>query len=412
MSGSGVAMGFGFLVLAAVQTGNLFAALRLPRLTGYLLTGLAWGPEVTALLTPRMVDGLGLINGIAVGLIALSAGSELNLSHLRPRIRSVLLIGGTAIALALVSAALVTFVLSGRLPFMHGMSVVQRVAVAAIMGVVFASLSPAVALAILAETASEGPLSETVLGVVVLADIVIIVLFTVVHALAADLFGGTVGESIGPVQQLVLEVFGSMGIGAVVAVAMSVYIRYVRAHVPLFVLAVCIVVAEVGSRLHLDVLIVCLTAGLMLENVLGVRGEVVARELAPASLPIFAVFFALAGARLHVHDLALVWPMALVFVFVRAGALSAGARLGAVLGEADPVVQRWVPMGLIPQAGVSVGLAVLIARYFPTWGPQARALILGVITINELVGPVLLRTALVRAGEAGKRTQETASPEH
>jgi hypothetical protein len=71
-----------------------------------------------------------------------------------------------------------------------------------------------------------------------------------------------------------------------------------------------------------------------------------------------------------------------------------------------------MPFGMLPQAGVSVGLAVLIARQFPTWGPQARALILGVITINELFGPVLLRTALVRAGEAGRRAVPAGPVEH
>jgi Kef-type K+ transport system membrane component KefB len=412
VSGAGVALAFGFLVLAAVQVGNLFAAMRLPRLTGYLLTGLVCGPEISGLLTNPMLDGLRMVNGVAVGLIALAAGSELNIVHLRPRIRSVLLVGAVALPLAVLSAAGVALALAGKLPFMEGLGLGQRIAVAVTLGVVFASLSPSVALAMLAETSSEGPVSETVLGVVVLADIVIIVVFAAVHAVAANAFGVLDGDSIGPVQQLLLEVFGSMGIGVVIAGALAVYIRRVRSHVALFVLAVCVVCAEIGPRLHLDVLIICLTAGLLLENVLGVRGEVVSREIAPASLPVFAVFFALAGARLHLHDLKLVWPMALAFAAVRAITLFGGARVGLAIAKAEPTVQRWAPFGMLPQAGVSVGLAVLIARHFPTWGPQARALILGVITLNELIGPVLLRMALVRAGEAGKRTGPAGAVEH
>ena len=87
--------------------------------------------------------------------------------------------------------------------------------------------------------------------------------------------------------------------------------------------------AEVGARLHLDALLICLTAGVLLENALGVGGAAISRALAPAALPIFAVFFALAGARLNLHDLRTLWPVALAFTLVRAASLMGGARLGA-----------------------------------------------------------------------------------
>lgn len=399
---AGVALGFGFVLIAAIQTGNLFAALRLPRLTGYLLCGLAVGPDVAHLLTASMVSNLRLVNGVAVGLIALTAGSELNLKALRPRLRSVLYVSACALPLALGLTTLLVRLLSGRLPFMAGMTGIQQWTAALTLGVIFASLSPAVTIALLSETGSEGPVSETALGVVVLADIVIIVLFTAVHAVGAGVFGVT-GEDLSPVVKLALEIFGSMGVGVLVAVALWAYHRYVRDHLALFILAVCVVSAEVGTRLHLDALLICLTAGLLLENVLGVRGATIARTLGPASLPIFAVFFALAGARLHLHDLQVLWPLALAFALVRAGSLLGGARLGARLAKAEPAVVTWGPLAMVSQAGVSVGLAELLARHFPSWGPGARGLVLAVVTLNELVGPVLFRLALTRSGEAGKR---------
>jgi len=399
---AGVALGFGFVLIAAIQTGNIFAALRLPRLTGYLLCGLVVGPDVAHLLTPSMVSGLRLVNGVAVGLIALTAGSELNLKALRPRMRSVAYISLCALPLALVLSTLLLRLLSARLPFMATLSSTQQWTAALTLGVIFASLSPAVTIAILSETGSEGPVSETALGVVVLADIVIIVLFTAVHAMGAGVFG-VAAEAMSPVVKLALEIFGSMGVGVLVAGALWAYHRYVRDHLALFILAVCVVSAEVGSRLHLDALLICLTAGLLLENVLGVRGATIARTLGPASLPIFAVFFALAGAGLHLHDLRVLWPLALAFALLRAASLMGGARLGATLAKAEPTVQTWGPLAMIPQAGVSVGLAELLARHFPSWGPGARGLVLAVVTLNEMVGPVLLRFALTRAGEVGKR---------
>ncbi len=401
----GVALAFGFLVLAAVQTGNLFAALRLPRLTGYLLCGLAVGPDVAGLLTAETVSNLRLVSGVAVGLIALTAGSELNLGRLRPRMRSVLVTAALSLVIALAATTTLAGLLAPRLPFLAALSPTQRWTASLILGVIVASRSPAATLAIISETGSAGPVTESALGVVVLADFGIIVLFTIVNSLGVSVFGAPTGASLSPVTQLGVEVFGSMGVGVLAGLAIAASHRFLRAHLALFILAVCVVAAEVGSRLHLDALIICLTAGLLLENALDVGGAAVAQALAPASLPIFAVFFALAGARLHLHDLAALWPVAIAFALVRAVALTGGTRLGMTLAATDPAVRKWAPLAMVSQAGVSVGLAELLGRHYPTWGAGARGLILAVVTLNELVGPVLLRLALSRAGEAGKRPE-------
>lgn len=400
---AGVALGFGFVLIAAMQAGDIFAALRLPRLTGYLACGMLFGPAVAGLLTPSMVSGLRLVNGVAVGLIALTAGSELNLKQLRPRLKAVTYVSGVALSLTLISTMLVLALINP--PFFAGLSTAQRWMAACSMGVLFASLSPAVVLAMLSENAAAGPVSEVALGVVVLADIVIIVLFAVVHALAAGMFAspGGGGHEMSPVVQLSIEIFGSMGVGLLVGLAIAAWYRVVKGHLALFILAVCVVSAEVGTRLHLDPLIINLTAGLLLENALGLRGAIIARVLEPAALPIFAVFFALAGAKLSLLDLRAMWGLALGFALLRAGALVAGGRWGAHLAGAEPRVKNWMPLVLVPQAGVSVGLAELLARHFPSWGVGANVLVMGVVTLNQFLGPVLLRLALVRADEVGKR---------
>lgn len=405
--GAGTMLGFGFLVLAALQAGSICAAMRLPRLTGYLLCGLFTGPDVLALLSREMVGDLRLVNGVAVSLIALTAGSELDLRALRPRLRSVTVVSLLTLVTCVAAITLTSVLLSSRFPFMHGLSAAQQWSVALTLGVLLASLSPAVTIAIMSETGSDGPVSETSLGVVVLADILIIVAFTVVHALDASVFearGGAAAMS--PLVKLAIEIGGSAAVGMVVALAILAWHRVVRAHLSLFILAVCIIATEVGSRLHLDALLVCLVAGLLLQNVLGLRGEVLVRALAPAGLPIYAVFFALAGANLHLADLAALWPVALILSLIRGLALIGSGRLGAQWSGADLSIKRWMPYALIPQAGVSVGLAELLGRHFPSWGAGMRALVLAVMTVNVIVGPLLLRYALTQAGETGRKHPE------
>lgn len=401
-SDAGTALAFGFLVLAAIQSGEIAATVRLPRLTGYLACGLACGPSAAGLLTAPMISSLKLVSSVAVGLIALSAGCELDLKHLRPKLRSVVAMAGISLVLALVAVAALVIALSPWIPFLRELTSPQRMVVAFNLGVLIASLSPSVVLALLSESSAEGPVSETSLGVVVLSDIAVIVLFGIGSSAAQQVFGG-VHEAMSPATKLAIEIFGSIAVGALVAVAIRLWVRRVRRGLVLFILAVCVVAAEVGSRLHLDPLLINLAAGLILQNVLRVSGEEIAHALEPASLPIFAVFFALAGAGLDLAVVRTLWVAALAFAVVRGVALAAGAVAGARLARAEPVVQRWAPFALIPQAGVSIGLAEILSRHFPTWGVGARALVLSVTTMNLVLGPVLLRMALLRSGEVGKK---------
>ena len=122
-----------------------------------------------------------------------------------------------------------------------------------------------------------------------------------------------------------------------------------------------------------------------------------------ASLPVYLVFFALAGAKLDLVALsALVVPV-LVIVVVRASSFYAGSRIGTRGPEVDPLVRRLAWIGLVPQAGLALALAELVRRAFPAFGDAAFALVIGVVATNELTAPIALRIALLKSGEAGKR---------
>ncbi len=99
--GSGAALAFGFVLLAALQTGTIVAGLKLPRLTGYLLCGFLAGPSVLNFVTERMLLDMKLVNNVAISLIALSAGAELNFKKLRPRLRAIMSVSSPAIVTTL-----------------------------------------------------------------------------------------------------------------------------------------------------------------------------------------------------------------------------------------------------------------------------------------------------------------------
>jgi len=392
----------GYLLLTAFFVGSIFKSFGLPKLTGYLTAGVVAGPQVLGLLDHSMVANLRIFNGVAVALIALTAGTEMHFKTMRPLLRSIgwlaLWCGiGTALVLSLTA-----FLARDLLPFMSGLSLPQALAVSAVLGVTMTAKSPAVVVALKDETGADGPLTRTVMGAVVVADLVVVVLFAAVSSLAQGVFGAQT-DALATAGRLSWQLFGSMGIGVGVGLLVVIYMRRIPTSGALFLVALAFVVAEVGQRLDLDPLILALSAGLLIRNTSEV-GDRLRHEVEHASLPVYVAFFAVAGATIHLSVLASLGIVAALFVAVRATSFLVGSRMAAHQSDAPPVVARWLGFGLMPQAGLALALALLFTKTFPQFGASASALVFGVVALNELVAPILFRVALVRSGEAGHGT--------
>ncbi len=171
----------------------------------------------------------------------------------------------------------------------------------------------------------------------------------------------------------------------------------------MFAVLVCVVVAEIGARIHLDPLIVLLAAGIWLRNFSRADATLLFRDFESAQLPVFLVFFALAGSKLDIYALwSSLLPVALL-ALVRAGSFFVGARFACKVTGADEVVTKYAWFGLVPQAGLALALALVLRNTFPQFGDGAAVILLGVVGFNECTAPVVLRAMLVRSGEAGKK---------
>jgi hypothetical protein len=145
-----------------------------------------------------------------------------------------------------------------------------------------------------------------------------------------------------------------------------------------------------------------LTAGIYLQNVSSTGAHKLTDNFDAASLPVYLVFFALAGAKVDLGTLAVLAVPIAAIVVVRALAFYAGGRIAS--RDADvPTIRPYAWLGLLPQAGLALALAELVRRAFPELGDQAFALIVGVVGVNQLIAPILLRVAVIRSGEAGRR---------
>ncbi len=393
------ALALGFALIAAALAGSLLERIGLPRVTGYLLFGMICGPYVANIITHQMAQDLQLFNGLAVVLIAFVAGLEMNLQRLRPRLRPMLELGGVTI-LTIYIALFVVFWTAwpwmGIAPQLAGL---QRAAVAILLTTVVASFSPTVTIALIAESRAAGPLSELTLAVVILADLVLILLFTLVMQLVRHAFGGA--AEIGLLVSLSWDIFGSFAFGAVVGALFAFYLRHVGREVPIVLLAMCAVIGGLGAQLHMEPLLAALAAGLVVENIAPPRGDLLKQAVERGALPVLVVFFAAAGASLQLNALATIGGVAAAVAVLRTALIWAATRAGVRYARIAPATGRLVWKGLVSQAGVTLGLTLIVAGEYPGWGATLQTLMVGLIAIHQLVGPVLFRTALASAGEIG-----------
>jgi Kef-type K+ transport system membrane component KefB len=398
----------GFLLLSALLMGNLFRDLGLPKLTGYLMAGILTGPYVLGLVEDSMVVNLRIFNGVAIALIALTAGTEMEIRIMRPLLRTIGWITGIGVVGTIVLLSATVYLARGLLSFTAEMSAVQLAAVAAVLGVTMAAQSPAVAVALRNETEADGPLTRTVLGVVVVSDLVIILLFALTSSIAKILIGAGSAEALSA-GMLIWEVVGSGIAGVLIGILIAAFLRAVQGAGGLFVVTSGFLLAEVGQRIGFDPLLVALAAGVFIRNFTGL-GDRLHAEIEKASLPVYVGFFAVAGATIHVDALVAVGVPAALFVAVRGFGFLAGTRIATEVAESPEPVKRYAGFGLLPQAGLALALALLFTRTFPSFGPEASALVFGVVALNEVIAPILYRYALLKSGEAGQKAAAEAKP--
>lgn len=392
---AGATLALGFLLLAAYLGGLLVRRLSLPKITGYLVVGALAGPAGFHFVTSRDIDQLRLVGEIAVALIALAAGGQIRLPELK-RHRSLLLkFGGAAIAFPLLAVALGAALLSPWFPLAAGRPLADIAAISLLLAVIAAAGSPAVALAVISETGARGPLARAVLTVVVAKDVTVIVLFAVVLSLSRALVSDA-GLDLGFLVTVGWRIVLSLMTGWILGWLASQYLKYVEREMVLFTLGTAFLAVELAHMLQLEAMLLTLTAGFFIENIAPVRGERFVRAIEQSSLPVYAVFFALGGAGVHLEALRQMWVWAALLIVLRGAGVVAAARWGA---KEEQVVARYGWSGLISQAGVALGLALMIRSVFPAWGAELETLAVAMIAVHELIGPVLLRWGLGRAGE-------------
>ena len=229
--GTPVALAGGALLLCGIFAGKVAVGLGLPRLTGYLLIGVLIGPYLLRFIPSQGVAGLDLVKGLAVSLIALAAGTELELGLIRRVGSRAIKVGASICGLVFLITYAACLLARPMLPFLARMSWPQTFAVAALIASVVISFSPTVTIAIVQETSARGKFTEFLMAVVILGDLIVLVAFAIAAGVTRSAFGG--GFEIGAIFGGVgWELFGSILIGSLLGFGVLAYLKKVGTEKP------------------------------------------------------------------------------------------------------------------------------------------------------------------------------------
>nr|MDQ3037410.1 cation:proton antiporter [Myxococcota bacterium] len=412
-------LALGFVVLASYAFGQLVERVRLPHITGYLLAGIVLGPSVASLLpswarvppfdagvlSTNVQEQLSPLVTLAVALIALTAGGELKIAALRRGFRAIVaVIAGQSVLVMLSVTGLVVLIGGAvpaiRLPGLGELSMTSVASLGAVVAAIALATSPSATIAVVTETRAKGPLTSLVLASVVLKDVVVVFFFSLASTIAVQALG--VGESVDLGAFLLVHVGGSLAFGLFVGGLMALYLRFVNRELLVFVVGIVFAARFAADALHLDPVLLFIAAGFAVSN-FSDRGGALVTAVETLSLPVYVVFFTLAGAHLDLRIVVAVLPFALALTATRGLALALGSRIGAVLGQAPDTVRRHGWLGYMSQAGVSLSLSTIVAERFGAPGQALASLLLAMIAINELAGPVLFKVGLGLARELPSR---------
>lgn len=415
-----VILAFAFIALASRQIGRAAMGARLPLISGYLIAGMLAGPYLLGLIPQGVPQQLQFLDEISLAFIAFAAGTELYLKELRGRLRSIAWITGGLTLFTFTLGSLAVVLLLDKVSFAQELPLASRAAIAILAGAILVARSPSSAIAIINELRAKGSFTQTVLGVTVIMDVVVIVLFAI-NASVADAILSELSFNLTFVALLLMELLLALLLGVVLwkllqfVLALSVRLTIRAGLVLLAGYGVFVLSSLIRSATHealqfevlIEPLLVCMLAGFLVTN-FGEHRGVFARVLQDVGPPVYVVFFTLTGASLALDVLAETWTLALVLVLVRLAAIFLGSFSGGELAGDPKPQNRLSWMAFVTQAGVALGLAKEVAVEFPSWGGAFATLIISVIVVNQLLGPPLFKWAIRRVGEAHTRAEPPA----
>ena len=384
--------------------------LGLPSVTAYLVAGILIGPYVLGRLG---IEGIGfvshenvkefeIISNVALGFIAFAIGNEFRLSQLKK-------VGGTATFIGIFQALIATLMVDAALIGLHFILGEEKLplSMAITLGAIAAATAPAATLMVVRQYKAKGKLTDLLLPIVAIDDAVGLVIFAISFGIAKAVEHGKFNIKAIILEPLI-EIVCSLALGTIMGILFSIFERFFSSNSKrlclsvtcvIFTVALSMIKFEIGGvHVGFSALLVCMMLGTIFCNICDFSAEIM-EKTDKWTVPLFALFFVLSGAELELSvftDLAIV-GIGAAYILSRSFGKYFGAFGSAKLMKCDEKTTKYLGITLLPQAGVALGMSVT-AMELGAVGEMIRNIVLFSVLIYELVGPMLTKIALTKAG--------------
>lgn len=402
----------GLLVLAGYFMGRLCETIGIPKIIGYIFTGILFSPNTVGWISPDFIDNTESLLSISLAFITFEVGGELKWSKMKERERDIFSI--TAMAgvapLLLITGVFYLFAIlfPSFLPFAD-LSVIFAFSI--LLAALASPTDPSATLAVIHQYKAEGMVKDTILGVAAIDDALGIFVFSLGIAISSFLLqeSGNMQESL---YFAAHHIGGGILVGFGAAMIMNIFLNFshkIHGEGNWIIITLSLIASCYGTAAYfkVDELLACMLMGLIVVNT-GKNYKVVFETIERYTEElIFLIFFVLSGLQLNIQMI----PQALlpitVFVILRMIGKYSGSYLGAALVDSNPKIKKYTAGGLIPQGGIVIGLVLLLSQYevYSEFYDVLLAVIMGSVIINEIIGPLAARYSLQKAGETHDENQ-------
>ncbi|MCD4692879.1 MAG: cation:proton antiporter [Calditrichales bacterium] len=390
----------GLVLVTAYLVALILTKIKLPKLTGYMILGVILGPIGLNFLNHEILERLSFLERLALSFIALTAGGELKYERIKKYTKSILYLLSGQIIVVFAGLFVLFIGLSKYIPFISGLEDNLIMGFSILFAATAISTSPAVTIGIITELRSKGKLTDIVLSITVLKSIFLVITFPLIITWAKFYLVEGTSFNTELIKDLLSQILGSIGLGVFLGFLVIWYLKYIKVERSIFLLGVAIVITELSSMLNMEILVISIIVGIMVEN-FSDQGESLILGVERSSLPLYIIFFCFAGAGLHLETLRQAFVLTVFLVISRVVFLFIGNYLGALLAGEEKTIKNISWLGFIGQAGIAVGLATIIENTLPgAIGSQFKTILIASVVINELMGPIFFKYILIKSREA------------
>ena len=397
------------LLLGFLMT-RITKKLRLPNVTAYITAGILIGPYCLNLIPQSIIKGTAFLPDIALAFIAFGTGEFFKLNKLKSNGAKVTIITLLETSLASLLVFAVTFFIL-KLNFSFSL----------VLSALAAATAPTSTMMTIRQTGAKGDFVETLLQDVALDDIISLIAYSVAISIAVHSYSGqgaSLAEVLVPIGHNCLVIL----LGCVFGVLMTILLRpKTRTKDNRLIISIALLFAFCGVCTFFDVspLLGCMSMGTTYINM--TDDDKLFKQLAYFSPPILLLFFVRSGMTFKLNALtnasgsignASLLVIVILYFIVRVIGKYAGAFLGCSIVKKPLNTRNYLGLALIPQAGVTIGLAELGARSLSgETGSALMTIILASGILYEILGPAAAQFALYKSGSYSNKLEDLVSVE-